>query len=112
MLTRPRKGLLLAAILAALGLWMVFKNDRPYTSVGSFIKIIDKAHSTDGRESWVMAYDPNSPTPVPFKIVIDNPMVWNLLEKDREYIASYLKKGEGDYHIEQVGLRQDNDTLR
>lgn len=85
----------------------------PYTSVASTIFVIEKNYSEDYKESWIMAYDPNNSTrDKAIKIVVEEPMVWNLIEKGKEYFASYHKKGDKNWVLEQVEHPFDDNTLR
>jgi hypothetical protein len=74
-----------------------------YTSTSSDIKVIEKAHSEDNQEYWIIVYDPNNQTESQkFKIIIRNEMVWNLLEENRIYASSYSKKNNETPVLEQI----------
>ncbi|WP_438432936.1 hypothetical protein [Gorillibacterium sp. sgz500922] len=112
--TRSKRMLLIAAG-GGLLLFLYVVYEQPgqmRTSTASMIIVTEKQHSSDYRTSWVMAYDPNSPNRQMFKIVVKDPIIWNLIEKDREYFASYFKKGNEDYHFHQLQYSKDNDALR
>ena len=56
--------------------------------------VIEKGYSSDNKEYWIKAYDPNNQNKEEaFKIVIQEEIVWNLIEKDKEYFSLYSKKG-------------------
>ncbi|MGM0883668.1 MAG: hypothetical protein ACQEXQ_21870 [Bacillota bacterium] len=85
----------------------------PYKSATSTIIVIEKNYSEDYKEAWIMAYDPNnSARDKAIKIVVEEPMVWNLIEKEQEYFASYHKKGEKPWILKQVEHPSDDNTLR
>ena len=50
-------------------------------SITSTLIVIEKGHSSDNKEYWIKAYDPNNQNKEEaFKIVIQEEMVWNLIE--------------------------------
>lgn len=57
------------------------------SSTASYIKIIEKG--TTDKQYWVMAVNPYYRQEQQFKMLIDNPNTWNLIEKDQEYFATY-----------------------
>ncbi|ULL14756.1 hypothetical protein DVH26_10020 [Paenibacillus sp. H1-7] len=60
-----------------------------------------------------MAYNPyDSEKKNVIKIVVEEPVVWNLIEKDREYFSSYSKKGEEPWVLEQIAFPSDEKALR
>ena len=63
------------------------------TSTTSMLIVIEKGHSSDYKEYWIEAYDPNNQTrDEAFKVVVKEEMVWNLIEENKEYFSSYSKK--------------------
>ena len=65
--------------------------------------VIEKGHSDDYKEYWIKAYDRNNQTKVQaFKIVVQEVMVWNLIEENKEYFSSYAKKGDKPWVLEQI----------
>jgi hypothetical protein len=85
----------------------------PYTSITSSIVVIEKDYSEDYKVSWVIAYDPNnSARDNAIKIVVDEPMVWNLIEKETEYFVSYDKNGDNTWVLQQIEQLGDDRTLR
>jgi hypothetical protein len=84
-----------------------------YTSTSSEITVLDKEFSSDYKDAWIKAYDPNNSTEKEsFKVVVKEPMVWNLIESGSSYFASYHKKGEGQWESQQIANIGDEDTLR
>ncbi|WP_239633556.1 hypothetical protein [Paenibacillus sp. H1-7] len=87
--------------------------DGSYTSTTSYLKVTDKKYSDDYKEAWIMAYNPyDSEKKNVIKIVVEEPVVWNLIEKDREYFSSYSKKGEEPWVLEQIAFPSDEKALR
>ena len=75
----------------------------PYTSTTSFLKITEKGHSNNYKEYWIKAYDPNNYTEdVAFKIVVDEVMVWNLIEENKEYSTTYSKSGNNPWILIEI----------
>lgn len=75
----------------------------PHTSTTSQLFVVEKGHSDDYKEYWIMAFDPNNQTKEEaFKIVVENEMAWNLMEVNRKYFASYQKKGENPWVLMQM----------
>ncbi|MDQ0914589.1 hypothetical protein [Paenibacillus sp. V4I5] len=82
-------------------------------STGSQILVIEKDYSDDYKESWIVAYDPNnSNKEKAIKIMVEEPMVWNLIEVDKTYMASYSKNGDKPWILEQIEHVGDDKTLR
>jgi hypothetical protein len=74
-----------------------------YISTSSDIKVIEKGHSENNQEYWIMVYDPNNQTESEkFKIIIKNEMVWDLLEENRIYASSYSKENDETPVLEQI----------
>ncbi|WP_432355728.1 hypothetical protein [Sporosarcina sp. A2] len=72
-------------------------------SIASSLMVIEKGYSSDNNEHCIMAYDPNNHNKEePFKIVIQEKMVWNLIEKDIEYFARYSKNGDSPSVLEDI----------
>jgi len=60
-----------------------------------------------------MAYNPStSKEKDVIKIIVKDPMVWNLIEKDKEYFSSYSKKGENPWVLGQISYPGDGKALR
>ena len=65
--------------------------------------VIEKGYSSDNKEYWIKAYDPNNQNKEEaFKIVIQEEIVWNLIEKDKEYFSLYSKKGGNPWFLEHI----------
>lgn len=80
------------------------------SSTTSFLKVTEKGQSDDYEEYWIKAYDPNNENEdIAFEIVVDEVMVWNLIEEDKEYFTTYTKKGTKPWiliHIEHTLYRE------
>lgn len=100
--------------LAACGV----EEDNRYTISGSVIIVIEKGYSDDYSEMWILAYDPyNSHTSTrehPIKITTEIPSIWNLIEVDREYSASYYNTLEDPetWHLNRIAHFHEEDNLR
>lgn len=81
----------------------------PYSSTTSMLSVIEKGHSSDSKEYWIKAYDPNNETEEEaFKIVVKEVMTWNLLAKEIEYFATYGKKGENPITLNHIEYSEKN----
>jgi hypothetical protein len=88
-------------------------NGGPYSSTSSFLKIIAKDYSKDYKETWIIAYDPNNQTKQQkIKIMVEEPMVWNLIEVIKTYFTSYSKVGNNPWDFRAIAHPDDNNSLR
>lgn len=72
-------------------------------STASSLMVIEKGQSNNNKEYWIKVYDPNnSKKEETFKIMIKEKMVWNLIEKDKEYFAMYSNKGDNPRVLEDI----------
>lgn len=88
-------------------------SEGPYTSTASLLNVVKKEHSEDYKEAWIIAFDPNyEEEPEEIKIIVKDPMVWNLIEVNKTYFTSYSKEGDNHWELEQINHLDDNDALR
>jgi len=72
-------------------------------STASTLMVIEKGQSSNNKEYWIKAYDPNNQNKKEaFMIMIQEKMVWNLIEEDKEYFARYSKKGDNLRVLENI----------
>ena len=72
-------------------------------STASTLMVIEKGQSSNNKEYWIKAYDPyNQNKEEAYKIMIQEKMVWNLIEEDKEYFALYSKKGDNLRVLENI----------
>ena len=84
-----------------------------YTSTTSYLQIVEKGYSDDYKEAWIIAFDPNNKNENEnIKIIVDEPMVWNLIEADKTYFASYSKELDTPWKLIQIEHLNDDNTLR
>ncbi|WP_088102945.1 hypothetical protein [Halalkalibacter urbisdiaboli] len=75
----------------------------PYTSTASMLIVTEKGHSSDYKEYWIKAYNPNTQTKEEaFKIIVQEVMVWNLIEVNKEYFSTYAKEDDKPWILEQI----------
>ncbi|BBH23830.1 hypothetical protein Back11_51750 [Paenibacillus baekrokdamisoli] len=60
------------------------------SSTTSYIRILDKGTSDD--QLWVKATNPYALKKKEFTITVDNENLWNLIETNKEYLATYAYK--------------------
>ncbi|GKV70073.1 hypothetical protein NCCP2716_25710 [Sporosarcina sp. NCCP-2716] len=59
------------------------------TSTSSSFVVIEKGQSNN-KECWIRGYNPNIPNKKePFKIVVKEKMVWNIIEEEVDYFVTY-----------------------
>ncbi|XEC94493.1 hypothetical protein AB6A23_24805 [Paenibacillus tarimensis] len=62
------------------------------TSTTSYLKISEKKYSDDYKEAWIMAYNPyDSKRKDSIKIIVEDLMVWNLIEKTESILHLIVK---------------------
>ena len=84
-----------------------------YTSTTSYLQIAEKGFSDDYKEAWIIAFDPNNKNKnESIKIIVAEPMVWNLIEVDKTYFASFSKESDTDWKLQEIEHENDNNTLR
>ena len=72
-------------------------------STASTVIVIEKGQSNNNKEFWIKAYDPNNQNKEEaFKIMIQERMVWNLIEEDKEYFTMYSEKGDNLRVLENI----------
>ena len=72
-------------------------------STASTLMVIEKGQSNNNKEYWIKAYDPNNQDKEEaFKIMIEEKMVWKLIEEDQEYFALYSEKGDNLRVLENI----------
>ena len=71
-------------------------------STASTLMVIEKGQSSNNKEYWIKVYNPNDPDKEIFKIMIEEKMVWNLIEEDKEYFALYSEKGDNPRVLEDI----------
>ncbi|WP_216827451.1 hypothetical protein [Alkalihalobacterium elongatum] len=85
--------------------------EKTMTSTSSYISVIEKGYSEDYKETWIIAVNPEIEESE-IKIIVEEPMVWNLIEVDKTYFSSYLKEVEKASVLIQISHLGDDDTLR
>ncbi|MBP0726970.1 hypothetical protein J5Y03_17570 [Bacillus sp. RG28] len=85
----------------------------PFTSTSSYLYVVKKGHSKDYKEVWIIAFNPNNKKEQEkIKIMVKEPMVWNLIEVNKTYFTSYSKEGDNPWKLDQINYPGDNDTMR
>lgn len=87
-------------------------DDSLISSEATHIKVLEKKHSEDYTEMWIVASyanDPNNPETI--DIFIEEPMLWNLIEENREYFALIIME-DGKSTLGQMSYPGDTNALR
>jgi hypothetical protein len=108
-----KKLMILFTVVTVLITGCSFESPTLKQSTVSQILVIEKDYSDDYKELWVLAFDPNnSDKEKALKIMVEEPMVWNLIQADKTYIASYRKDGDKPWILEQIEHVGNDNTLR
>ncbi|MFJ5625502.1 hypothetical protein ACIQD3_23045 [Peribacillus loiseleuriae] len=99
--------------LIILFLLVITACERPYTSTTSYLHVVEKGYSKDYKEAWIIAFNPYNKTKQEnVKIMVAEPMVWNLIEVNKTYFTSYSKEKDKPWILDQIEHLDDDDTLR
>lgn len=90
--------------LLAIGVLILFDTwGGSVSSTSSMIIVTEKGHTDNYREYWIKAYDPNNQLKEEaFEIVVDEEMVWHLIEENKEYFATYAQERDEGWVLEQI----------
>jgi hypothetical protein len=93
------KRILLSAITISVAFFMIFLI---YNSISSVLTLTDftvteKGYSNDNNETWIKGFNPNAPVghQEEIKVIVREPMVMNLIQKDKTYFVNYTIKRNG-----------------
>jgi len=92
-------------------LFMTACSGNNYSSASMFT-VVEKGYAEDYSEAWIIGFDPAEDEQVNIKVMVDDFMIWNLIEENRTYFTTFVKKGENPWHLEQINHHDDYDTLR
>lgn len=87
-------------------------DDSLISSEATHIKVLEKKHSEDYEQMWIVASyanDPNNPETI--EIFIEEPMLWNLIEENREYFVLIITE-DGKSTLGQMSYPGDENALR
>lgn len=77
------------------------------------IKILEKQHSEDYEEMWVVAsYENELEEFENIDIYIEEPMVWNLIEINREYFVNIIAEEGEKATLGQISYPGDKNSVR
>ena len=103
----------ISIVLIFISLLVISACGGPFTSTTSYLNVVKKGHSKDYKEAWIIAFDPNNnKEQKKIKIMVKEPMVWNLIEVNKTYFTSYSKEGDNPWVLEQINYIDDKDSLR
>ena len=98
-----KKALLVMAFIMLLFAFILSVQGEQITSTASMLVVNEKGHTDNYDEYWIKAYDPNNQTKdEAFKIMVEDEMVWELIEEKKEYFSSYQKEGDQPWILEQI----------
>ncbi|MBM7691446.1 hypothetical protein JOC77_000851 [Peribacillus deserti] len=107
-----RKLYLLCILLAIIFLYVRWPAELRQSTT-SEIKIIKKEHTKNDSQAWIKVINPNSlGAKNEFKINITEPMVWNLIKENENYLATYKKKGNNPWELTQIAVIGEDEALK
>jgi len=84
------------------------KEDTNFSSTTTIVQIIEKGHSDNFEDKWIIGENVNGSS----KIYIEEAMVWNLIEENKEYFVSYHTFGDEEPILVQISFPGDERSLR
>lgn len=94
--------LVLAAALCIGGCTSKDQDNEPFEAVATTIRVTEKGRSDDFAKNWIVGSNVNTDTIGPIRIEVENEMVWNLIEPNREYFVNYQGSVQQGYVLEQI----------
>jgi hypothetical protein len=100
-------------IIIGFNVWQDNRNASALTvSSASYLKIEAKQHSKDYKQQWIVAINPYNKTSQQLKILVQDPMVWNLIQLNDTYFTSYSEHRNANWSLDQISMPGDTNSLR
>ena len=105
------KRILLSAIIISVAFLIVFLiyNSLSVLTVTDFT-VTEKGYSNDDNEAWIKGFNPNAPMghQEEIKVIVREPMVMNLIQKDKTYYVRYTIKRNGLIFLSGIETIEDH----
>ena len=105
------KRLLLSSITISVAILIVFLFYNSFSSVltATYFAVTEKGYSNDNKEAWIKGFNPNAPPGhrEEIKVIVREPMVMNLIQKDKTYFVNYTKKRNGVIFLSKIETIED-----
>jgi hypothetical protein len=82
------------------------------STTSSELYIVKKEYLDDQKKAWIVALDPNNKTKQEFRIMVKEPMVWNLIEVKKTYFATISKSSDKPWILTHIKHHGHEDALR
>jgi len=103
--------ILLSAITISVAFLIVFfiYNSLSVLTVTDFT-VTEKGYSNDNNEAWIKGFNPNAPVghQEEIKVIVREPMVMNLIQKDKTYYVRYTIKRNGLIFLSGIETIEDH----
>lgn len=103
--------ILLSAITISVAFLIVFLiyNSLSVLTVTDFT-VTEKRYSNDNNEAWIKGFNPNAPVghQEEIKVIVREPMVMNLIQKDKTYYVRYTIKRNGLIFLSGIETIEDH----
>ena len=106
------KRILLSAITISVAFLIIIFIYNSFSSVLTVtdFTVTEKGHSNDNHEAWIKGFNPNSPVgqQEEIKVIVREPMVMNLIQKDKTYFVNYTIKRNGLIFLSDIEPIEDH----
>lgn len=106
------KRILLSAITISFAFLIVFLINNSFLSVLTVtdFTVTEKGYSNDNNKAWVKGFNPNAPVErqEEIKIIVREPMVMNLIQKDKKYFVRYTIKRNSLIFLSDIETIEDH----
>lgn len=107
------KRILLSAItIFSVAFLIVFLIYNSFSSVltATDFTVTEKGYSNDNNEAWIKGFNPNAPVghQEVIKVIVREPMVMNLIQKDKTYFVRYTIKRNGLIFLSDIETIEDH----
>ncbi|WP_144512136.1 hypothetical protein [Bacillus sp. FJAT-22090] len=105
------KRILLSAITISVAFLIVFFIYNSFSSVLTVtdFTITEKGYSNDNKEAWIKGFNPIAPVghQEEIKVIVREPMIMNLIQKDKTYFVRYTIKRNGLIFLSDIETIED-----
>lgn len=106
------KRVLLSAITISVVFLIVFLVYNSFSSVltATYFTVTEKGYSNDNNEAWVKGFNPSAPVGYQeeIKVIVREPMVMNLIQKDKTYFVRYKIKRNALIFLSDIETIEDH----
>ncbi|MGP4109208.1 hypothetical protein [Virgibacillus sp. L01] len=101
---------LLSIVIIVIAVILIYSFSSVSTTTAA-ITVLEKGYSEENKEAFIITAPPNSSNELyEIKILVKEPMVWNLIEKEKIYTVNYVSK-QGDRILKQIHIFGDDKAI-